>query len=173
MAISKTQPMREAEIELVDAVNGTLDDISELTGALGQEIANRTQADTALGTRIDAEILARQQADTALANRLDAAEDDIDTLQINVAAFPVFEFGATEGDELQAGTSVGIDIEFAAAKEAIPYVLISVESDEAEGYIAECSGVISNITLNGFSVRLHNDSTDDATIVVNWLAIGE
>lgn len=169
MAISKTQPMREAEIELVDAMNAAQDDVTALREASNELSSTLEETNTVVGqlnAEIGQEIDNRIAADSTLSNRLDAAEESI-------TAFPIFEFGATEGEELQAGTSVGVDIEFTAAKEAIPHVLISVESDETEGYIAECSGVISNITLDGFSVRLHNDSADTATIIINWLAIGE
>lgn len=64
MAISKTQPMRSAEIDLVDGFNQLESDVAD-------EILARQNADAALGDRIDDEILARQSADTALGSRID------------------------------------------------------------------------------------------------------
>lgn len=79
MAISKTQPMRSAEIEILDKVNeldiavdSNTTSLGLLTDALGAEVSDRQLADTALGGRIDDEILARQNADVALGGRIDS-----------------------------------------------------------------------------------------------------
>ncbi len=73
MAISKTQPMRSAEIELIDASNSqeqTLGAHTQSLNTLAQNLANeiydREAADTALGERIDNEALARANGDAAL-----------------------------------------------------------------------------------------------------------
>lgn len=93
MAISKTQPMRSAEIDLVDGFNQLESDVADeilarqnadtaLGGRIDDEILARQSADTALGGRIDNEILARQNADTALGGRIDdeiLARQDADT----------------------------------------------------------------------------------------------
>lgn len=78
MAISKQQPMRPAEIDLIDAVNQheqTLNahtqSINTLSRGLANEIIDRENADTALGGRIDNEIQARTNADIALGGRID------------------------------------------------------------------------------------------------------
>ena len=78
MAISKQQPMRPAEIDLIDEVNEheqTLNlhaqSLNTLAEGLADEISDREIADTALGVRIDSEILARTNADTALGGRID------------------------------------------------------------------------------------------------------
>lgn len=84
MEISKTQPMRSAEIALVDEVNEHDDtlirhqqSINTLTADLATEISDRELADTALRNRIAAEEQARAQADAAEAQaraQADAAE---------------------------------------------------------------------------------------------------
>lgn len=82
MAISKTQPMRSAEIDLIDSFGqlegdlaGEVSNRQSADTALGvrisDEIANRTNADTALSGTIASETLARQDADTALGGRID------------------------------------------------------------------------------------------------------
>lgn len=82
MAISKTQPMRPAEIALVDAVNeletltaSHTQSIGTLTEGLADEIADREQADTALTTRIAAEELTRASNDSALSARINTITD--------------------------------------------------------------------------------------------------
>lgn len=78
MAISKQQPMRPAEIDLIDAVNEheqTLNlhtqSLNTLANGLASETSNREAADIALGVRIDNEAQARTNADTALGIRID------------------------------------------------------------------------------------------------------
>lgn len=98
MAISKTQPMRSAEIDLVDGFNHLESDVADeilarqnadtaLGGRIDDEILARQSADTALGGRIDDEILARQEADTALGGRISdeaGARANADTEIMNV-----------------------------------------------------------------------------------------
>ena len=78
MAISKTQPMRSAEIELVDAANdldtrvtANATAIDGLSSALGTEVSDRAFADAQLSTRIDTEATQRLNADDALDARID------------------------------------------------------------------------------------------------------
>lgn len=71
MAISRQQPMRPAEIDLLDHMDSAEGNITQLQENLDQEVIDRQQADTALGTRINDETLARTQADTALGTRID------------------------------------------------------------------------------------------------------
>lgn len=77
MAISKTQPMRSAEIEILDKVNeldiavdSNTTSLGLLTDALGAEVSDRQLADTSLGNRIDTEIQQRESADSGLSNRI-------------------------------------------------------------------------------------------------------
>ena len=77
MAISKTQPMRSAEIALVDEVNAQGDtlarhqqSINTLADGLADEISDRAAADLALGVRIDNEALARANGDAALQGQI-------------------------------------------------------------------------------------------------------
>lgn len=77
MAISKTQPMRPAEIDLIDAVNEHEQTLNAHTQALNtlsedlaDEIRDREAADTALGTRIDDEALARANGDADLQGQI-------------------------------------------------------------------------------------------------------
>lgn len=77
MAISKQQPMRPAEIDLIDAVNAheqTLNihtqSLNTLAEGLANEIGDREDTDTALGVRIDVEIQARTNGDAALQGQI-------------------------------------------------------------------------------------------------------
>lgn len=64
MAISKVQPMRPAEIELVDLANG-------LETGLAQEVSERKAADATLQTDIDAETKTRSDMDKLLQSNID------------------------------------------------------------------------------------------------------
>lgn len=77
MAISKVQPMRPAEIQLVDLANqletttqSHTRSIATLTEGLADEISDRENADTALQDAITAETQARTQAVQTLTNNL-------------------------------------------------------------------------------------------------------
>jgi len=77
MAISKQQPMRPAEIDLINAVNRheqTLQlhtqSLSELAENLADETSDRELADIALGSRIDSEIQARANGDADLQGQI-------------------------------------------------------------------------------------------------------
>ena len=83
MSVSLQQPMRPAEIALVELANA-----NEAT--IAQEIAERKAADITLQNNIDAEETARKAADTTLQNNIDAeasARKAADTtLQANIDA---------------------------------------------------------------------------------------
>jgi hypothetical protein len=77
MAISKQQPMRPAEIALVDASNqhdltlqAHTQSIKTLADGLEDEISDRADGDTALGLRIDNEALARANGDASLQGQI-------------------------------------------------------------------------------------------------------
>ena len=69
--ISTQQPIRPAEIDLVNQVNTNTGDIETNRKNLAQEAADRTNADTALGNLITEETNARTQADTTLQTNID------------------------------------------------------------------------------------------------------
>lgn len=77
MAISKQQPMRSAEIELIEASNAqeqTLgahtDSITTLSNGLADETRNREAADINLGVRIGNEVQARADGDATLQGQI-------------------------------------------------------------------------------------------------------
>ena len=77
MAISKVQPMRSAEIELVNASNeheltlqAHTQSLNTLAEGLSDEIGDREAADIALGGRIDNEIQARANGDANLQGQI-------------------------------------------------------------------------------------------------------
>ena len=69
--INRKQPMRTAEIDLLNQVDTNTGDIETNRKNLAQEVINRTNADTALGNRITQETIARTQADTQLQANID------------------------------------------------------------------------------------------------------
>ena len=64
--ISKVQPMREGEIDLLDYING------DLTNYLKEETQERTDEDTNLQNELDAEIQRATKAEETLQDNLDA-----------------------------------------------------------------------------------------------------
>lgn len=76
-----------------DAVNKK--QLDELSSALSDEAMDRTNADTALGVRIDTETTTREMADTTLGSRIDSNVAAIDSLNSKV-------------DEVSSDLSMGI-----------------------------------------------------------------
>ena len=115
MSVSLQQPMRPAEIALVELAN-----TNEAT--IAQEIADRIAADTTLQNNIDAEETARKAADTTLQANIDAeasARKTADTtLQASIdevnGKFPVttdnIADNAITSDKIADGTINSIDL---------------------------------------------------------------
>ena len=189
MAISKVQPMREAEIELVDEFNqlsNNFDDevalrteqistlasslsltqrefgnfVVDATNAITGEQTARTNADTALASRITNEVSARENADTALSERIDA--------------LPIFEYGAKESNTVAASGSVSITVTFADEKESTPYVLVTVQCTSDTSHSENMWATVSDVSTTGFTVHIYNgDSAYHGAFDLIWLAIGE
>ena len=88
--ISKQQPMRPAEINLIDQVNTNTVDLATQTARVTQEITDRTNADNALGNRITTETNRATSAESTLTQNL-ATEVNYrktadNTLQVNIDA---------------------------------------------------------------------------------------
>ena len=86
--IDRKQPMRPAEIDLLNQVDTNTGNIATQTARLTQEIADRTNADNVLQQNIDTEAKARTDADTTLQqninNEASARQNADDTLQANI-----------------------------------------------------------------------------------------
>lgn len=101
MSVSLVQPMREAEIELVNLANTNEANIAQeildrkaadntLQNNINTEATTREEADTTLQNNITAEASARETADTTLQNNINAEEtarkESDATLQSNITA---------------------------------------------------------------------------------------
>lgn len=114
MAISKVQPMRPAEIQLVDLANqletttqSHTRSIATLTEGLADEISERESADTAIQSAITAETQARTQAVQTLTNNLasetQARTQAVQTLTNNLASETQARTQAVQGLQTQIG----------------------------------------------------------------------
>jgi hypothetical protein len=181
MAISKTQPMRPAEIDLIEASNQheqTLEahaqSLDTLARGLADEINDRENADTALGERIDNETLARTHADTALGGRIDdeaLARANADTaLQNQIgdgfsAQNTITAYAQTL--DLFLGTRTDLDDTVVAS-----ILALADSSETLESFVSRFKiGIVNNVTIpaNDFvSVNAtfdnHFESTDSCVV---------
>lgn len=161
MAISKKQPMRPAEIELVELVNS-------LEQGLQDETSERQDADVELQKNIDAEQTARQQAIEAVQEQF---KQSIQTIQDQLDKF---EAGAQNDIEVIANANTQITVTFDTPKKSKPIVLITLESTEDETNNVNCYAALTDVSETDFHVRIYNlDQENTHTLLVNWLAIGE
>ena len=88
--INRKQPMRPAEIDLLNQVDTNTADIATQTKRLTQEIADRTNGDNVLQSKLTQEIADRTNGDNVLQSNIDAeAKERADadtTLQHNIDA---------------------------------------------------------------------------------------
>ena len=134
MSVSLQQPMRPAEIALIELANAN-------EAAIAREIADRKAADTTLQNNISAEETARKAADTTLQNNISAEETARKaadtTLQNNIAAEAAARDQADS--RLQSGID-GINAKFPVAAGSI--------ADSAVTSDKIANGTISTIDLD-------------------------
>jgi len=188
MAISKTQPMRSAEIALVDAVN-------EFTEDLASEISNRKLADNALGERIDAETQARVDADAdinaiigdgftpqnTIANSLSATNQqvlllgqDVDANTNAIAALQAFDanikIGKIADIVVPANDSISTSYVFGEPfpDDAACILLAQVITDELATLFTY---TLIDCTYSGFSYSIANSDADPHTVALGFVAV--
>lgn len=131
--INRKQPMRPAEIDLLNQVDTNTADIATQTARLTQEIADRTNADNALQQNIDTEASTRADADTTLQNNIDTEESERKaadtTLQQNIDA------EKSERKEADTTLQANINTEKARAESAENTLTTNLNSeiDRAKG----------------------------------------
>lgn len=182
MAISKVQPMRPAEIELVDLAN-------DLETGLAQEVEDRKNADNKLQANIDAEATARETADATLQKAIEDEEtnrvEGDKTLQQNIKTAKTelqtlfegftkqFEWGSQDEIEVIANNNTVITVTFTEEKTEAPIVLITLQNANGETTV-NAYAALRDVSTTEFHVRIYNlDETNNQQLKVNWLAIGE
>lgn len=182
MEISKEQPMRPAEIQLVDLAN-------ELEKNLAQEIKDRQKTDEALQKNIDNEAQTRQKTDTTLQTAITNEEtnrvNNDNILQQNIektktelqTMFSEFtdqlEWGSQDEIEVIANNNTVITVTFTEEKESTPIVLITLQNDDGETQVNAYAS-LKDISTTEFHVRIYNlDKSNNQKLRVNWLAIGK
>lgn len=197
MAISKTQPMRPAEIELVDLANnlesGLNDEIEqriqadkELNQAITTESENRVEGDkilqeniettkTELQEAIQQEATTRNENDVELQKNIDKEQTARqEAIQLIQDQLDKFEAGAQNDIEVIANANTQITVTFETPKQSKPIVLITLESTEDETNNVNCYAALTDVSETDFHVRIYNlDKENTHTLLVNWLAIGE
>lgn len=186
MAVSKNQPMRPAEIDIID-------NISTVETGISNEALARQNADSALQTNIDNEAFARRNADTTLQtninNEIQARQNAVGNVQLNLDSETIAREDAdlalqgsitslqTEIANLQmiprdnesilvtANSSESVNVTFTSGRfDNAPFVFFSKIGNDGNVYITSVSEV-------GFTIVAENDTAADITINVAWLAI--
>lgn len=160
MAISLAQPMRPAEIELVEQVNtnteGLVSEVSTRTEQytqLHQDIENKFPIST---NDIADEVVTVAKLDTSIQSQLTSLQ-----------SAPNLEFNTSSSFSVSANGYAAMDIKFGSTKTKTPIVLCGLQ--HTNGNLA-C--IVTGVTNQQFSVRVYNlSSTDVSGITINWLAV--
>ena len=150
--ISKTQPMREGEVAVVDYLNGDLTEylaqetneriagINEFKGKVETEQARAEAAEGKLTSDLAAEVTERKAKDVELEGRLPIKADDIkdgavgptklDTTILTqlgkLDSLPLLEYGLTPSFSVEASSHADITITYASPKATVPILVCSV-----------------------------------------------
>ena len=161
--ISMQQPMRPAEIDLVNQVNTNTNDIDTNKKNISQEVIDRTNADTELNSKFP--VSTDNIADNSVTNTKLATE--IQQQLTFLQSVPAMEFNTSNAIDIQANSNTRLDITFATTKTEEPIVLCGLQHES--GNLA-C--VVTGVTNQQFSVTVYNlTSTDVSGVTIDWLAI--
>ena len=153
--ISKQQPMRPAEIDLVDQVNVNTVDIETNRKSLAQEVTDRTNADTALGNRITTETNDRKNTDNTLQANIDAEAQARKAADTTLTNNLNSEISRAKAAEQANATAISDEATRAKAAEQVNATAITDETTRAKA--AEEANADNITTLqNKFPIK-----TDD------------
>lgn len=151
--ISKSQPMRPAEIELVEQVNENTTNVATLTAGLANEITDRTNADTTLQNNIDSERNARVAADN--------------TLTTNLASVPSIQYGTSNSVDVTGNSSTDVTVSFGMTKTEAPVVICGLQHSSGN-----LTCVVTQVTNLEFAARIFNLSNTDVTgVTLDYIAL--
>lgn len=171
MAISKQQPMRPAEIELVE-------DVNTLATGLAEEITQRETADRnlqgsirSLETSINDESTNRVNGDATLQRNIETTKTELQTMFNEFSN--KFEWGSQDDIEVIANNNTVITVTFDQEKSEAPLVLITLQNNNGETAL-NAYAALRDVSTTEFHVRIYNlDESNNQQLKVNWLAIGE
>lgn len=156
MAISKTQPMRPALIDAVDAIN---------TGTSG---TNSVSATHPISVASDGAISLLYNTDSLTVNTEGQLEIPSTLLNV-IKETPMLQFGTSNSVTVQAGSQASVDITFSSTTTEEPIVFTSLQ--HAQNY-TNLSCHVSSVTNQQASIIVvNNGSSDVENLTIDWLAV--
>ena len=191
--ISKTQPMREGEVAVVDYLNGDLTEylaqetneriagINEFKGKVETEQARAEAAEGKLTSDLAAEVTERKAKDVELEGRLPIKADDIkdgavgptklDTTILTqlgkLDSLPLLEYGLTPSFSVEASSHADITITYASPKATVPILVCSVV---CQTNVLACT--LAQVSTTQAVVRVDNMTADKIdNVSISWSLI--
>ena len=140
--ISKTQPMREGEIDTVDTVNAVLGNFPIGT------------ADIADGAVTNAKLAADAvTTDKILDGTITTADLNVDTQNLLsfLASMPAIQYGTSNSVDIDSNGYADVTVSFSAAKTEAPVVICGIQHDSGN---LNC--VVTQVTNLQFAARIYN-----------------
>lgn len=155
MSVSLEQPMREAEIDLVELVNAN-------ETAIAQEVKTRTEQ----YTHLHQDIVDTNATVTELGNSLNTLNETVGKIGDRVTAM---EFGTSNSVSISANSHTVVDITFESAKTEEPFVFPAIQSATAG---VNLIATVQSVTNAQCSICVTNlGTTDVSDVTVDYLAI--
>lgn len=156
MAISKTQPIRPALIDAVDALNEGTSGSGTIAATHPIEISS----DGSIGLLYD--------TDSFSVNTSGKLEL-LSTLRSIITSMPTLQFGTSNSVTVPANSQVSVDVDFTATTTEEPLVFVSLQ--HSQNY-TNLSVAVSNVTNQQASiVVVNNGSTEVDNLTIDWLAV--
>lgn len=184
MAISKQQPMRPALNDVLNSLNETLENVSNLAESLASETQQRISEDETLGNRIVGEAESRYNAVVNLQNQIGDGFSETDITQSLNATNDNVTSLTNEIDELTSHCIRGISEEITVpANNSVSTSIVFEEpfSETALCGVFPCviSGesltlfelTVTGCTYSGFSFQVTNSDSDPHDIYVGYIAV--
>lgn len=167
--INQTQPMREAEKEIIEVVDG----LTELN--LGNRVSTleaQRESDYALITNTRSRLTRVEELARATQLGLIDTNEYVTQLLEDMQALPVIERGAASFENIAAGGTATETVIFANTYPSltIPEIFTSINDAEASSYSID----VYNVNYVGFQISVKNNSAAAVeSLTVLWMALSD
>ena len=169
MAVSKNQPMRQAEQQLVDQFNTAQSNLNTVMSNQETDEQNISTLQTQVSNH-GGRLTTVEGKVNNLVDGLVVTDGYVNTLISAVNALPKMERGSIDIASVAVESSETGTIAFDSTYSAVPQLLTNISNIHANTRF-----VITGLNTAGFQYAVYNDSQDTALtdIIIDWIALSD